>query len=832
MKRAPRSGPGTLAALGALVVAATCVAPLACRRGADGPSPSPSASASALSSLAQAAGGAASAGPEQLLAARRAADQRIAGAVPPSLAGSDPTGRRAHARALAQIADPEALPALRRALSDEDPEVVAWAAYGVAATCDRDPQLGREARAQAVAALGARALTLTPPDSTASPASAPGPSPWEAIAWGLGRCGGADAAQLLAPWLALDEARSRAAAIALGSIAEREHGLEDDIVARLLDAARGAGGGADAGARPRLVEALFPFGRGDWRGRPPPPQLAELARSFLVAAAPGRIFAIRAYGRAEGAKIDDLRGLLVADALPAERVEAIRALHRLGEAGDAELAAFVTRNAPPADGTGDATKLAASTGPLFGALLTAVELLGERAPSATTKSSLRAIVPAGEVPIASASAPTARRIAMLRCAAAVALHRGAPGDPELLRCAAHAPSVDAKLAARLDRIRDEARLSALDAGWIAGDKRELGVRLARDASPPVRERALSVLAKHPESGEHPELLVRALGAQEIGLVAAAAEAIAERPSIANRAKKKLERAREDEAPPPFPLAPAGSDAGATAAQSSDAGAAGLDAGLDAGPPPPPLDLDPSIPAALDGALARPYDEADDEARLALASAIGALRHAKGRGFLVRMCESRAYALRRAARRAFEQIDPPGAAPRCDVPKELAPASPLVDTSGHWGARAATVTVRFETDAGPLELELDPTYAPVAVARILELVRAGFYDGVVIHRVVPGFVVQLGDPGGDGYGGAKTSLRCETAPIPFARGDVGLALAGRDTGSSQIFVTLAPTPHLAGSYPWLGRAVSVGDASALAEGDVITKASVTSGAPGK
>jgi cyclophilin family peptidyl-prolyl cis-trans isomerase len=818
-----------------LAVAAACAMPLACRRGGGGSSPAPASSASALSSLAHLAEAAPSAGPEQILAARRAADQRIAGAVPSSLAGADPAGRRAYARALAQIADPEALPALRRALSDEDPEVVAWAAYGVASACDRDPQLGREARAQAVAALGARALTLAPPGS-APETSTPGPSPWGAIAWGLGRCGGADAAQLLAPWLALDEARARAAASALGSIAEREHGLEDDVVARLLDAARGvgaAGAAGDAGVRPRLVDALYPFGRGDWRGRPPPPQLADLARPFLATAAPGRIFAIRAYGRAEGAKVDDLRGLLVAEALPAERVEAIRALHRLGEAGDAEIAAFVTRNAPPPDGTGDATKLATSTGPLFGALLTAVELLGERAPSSTTKSSLRAIVPAGEVPIAAASAPIARRIALLRCAAAVALHRGAPGDPDLLRCAAHAPSIDVKLAARLDRIRDDARLSALDSGWIAGEKRELGVRLARDASPPVRERALSVLAKHPESGEHPELLVRALGAKEIGLVAAAAEAIAERPSIANRAKKKVERNREDEEPPPFPLAPIGADAGVTAAQSTDAGAAGLAA--DAGPsPPPPLDLDPSIPAALDGALARPYDEADDEARLALASAIGALRHAKGRGFLVRMCESRAYALRHAARRAFEQLDPPGAAPRCDVPKELAPASPLVDASASWGAssgHAATVTVRFETDAGPLELELDPTFAPVAVARIVELVRAGFYDGVVLHRVVPGFVVQLGDPGGDGYGGAKSSLRCETAPVPFARGDVGLALAGRDTGSSQIFVTLAPTPHLAGSYPWLGRAVA-GDASALAEGDVITKATVTSGAPGK
>ena len=90
--------------------------------------------------------------------------------------------------------------------------------------------------------------------------------------------------------------------------------------------------------------------------------------------------------------------------------------------------------------------------------------------------------------------------------------------------------------------------------------------------------------------------------------------------------------------------------------------------------------------------------------------------------------------------------------------------------------------------------------------------------MVVHRVVQGFVVQLGDRGGDGYSGSGDTLRCETAPVPFAPFDVGLALAGRDTGSSQIFVTLARYPHLDGEYPWLGKAD--GDWTAVAEGDVI------------
>jgi cyclophilin family peptidyl-prolyl cis-trans isomerase len=107
---------------------------------------------------------------------------------------------------------------------------------------------------------------------------------------------------------------------------------------------------------------------------------------------------------------------------------------------------------------------------------------------------------------------------------------------------------------------------------------------------------------------------------------------------------------------------------------------------------------------------------------------------------------------------------------------------------------------------------------VAVARLVGLARSGFYTGLSFHRVVPGFVAQLGDRGGDGYGGSGALLRCETAPVPFAPLDVGVALAGRDTGSSQLFVTLTRSPHLDGEYAWIGRAD--GDWSAVAEGDVI------------
>jgi cyclophilin family peptidyl-prolyl cis-trans isomerase len=116
------------------------------------------------------------------------------------------------------------------------------------------------------------------------------------------------------------------------------------------------------------------------------------------------------------------------------------------------------------------------------------------------------------------------------------------------------------------------------------------------------------------------------------------------------------------------------------------------------------------------------------------------------------------------------------------------------------------------------VRFDPALAPVAATRFVSLARAGFYTGVVVHRVVPGFVVQFGDRGADGYGGSGDLLRCETSPVPFDALDVGVALAGRDTGSSQIFVTLSRQPHLDGEYAWVGRAE--GNWDGVAEGDMV------------
>jgi cyclophilin family peptidyl-prolyl cis-trans isomerase len=76
--------------------------------------------------------------------------------------------------------------------------------------------------------------------------------------------------------------------------------------------------------------------------------------------------------------------------------------------------------------------------------------------------------------------------------------------------------------------------------------------------------------------------------------------------------------------------------------------------------------------------------------------------------------------------------------------------------------------------------------------------------VVFHRVVPNFVIQGGDPRGDGWGGPGYTIRSEFSPIPFDAGVIGMASAGKDTEGSQWFVTHSPQPHLDGRYTVFGR----------------------------
>ena len=114
---------------------------------------------------------------------------------------------------------------------------------------------------------------------------------------------------------------------------------------------------------------------------------------------------------------------------------------------------------------------------------------------------------------------------------------------------------------------------------------------------------------------------------------------------------------------------------------------------------------------------------------------------------------------------------------------------------------------IETAKGTIELELSVLDAPQTAQNFIALARKGFFNGLQIHRVVPNFVVQGGDPRGDGSGGPGYSIRDELNDRPYLRGTVGMALSGPDTGGSQFFITHSPQPHLDAKYTVFGRVVS-------------------------
>jgi peptidyl-prolyl cis-trans isomerase B (cyclophilin B) len=114
-----------------------------------------------------------------------------------------------------------------------------------------------------------------------------------------------------------------------------------------------------------------------------------------------------------------------------------------------------------------------------------------------------------------------------------------------------------------------------------------------------------------------------------------------------------------------------------------------------------------------------------------------------------------------------------------------------------------------------------------VATFVKLARASYFDGVPIHRVVPNFVLQDGDPTGTGNGGPGYEIRDELTPLIYERGTVGMALSGPDTGGSQWFVTHSPQPHLNGLYTVFGRVVAGQEiVEGIEQGDLIRKITIS------
>jgi cyclophilin family peptidyl-prolyl cis-trans isomerase/HEAT repeat protein len=152
---------------------------------------------------------------------------------------------------------------------------------------------------------------------------------------------------------------------------------------------------------------------------------------------------------------------------------------------------------------------------------------------------------------------------------------------------------------------------------------------------------------------------------------------------------------------------------------------------------------------------------------------------------------------------------------------------LADYQRALARRDKQVRAIVATDKGTFTIELLAEDAPLNVDNFVQLARRNFFNGITFHRVVPNFVVQGGDPRGDGNGGPGYQIRCEINAVPYERGAVGMALSGKDTGGSQWFVTHSPQPHLDGGYTVFGRVVGgMNVLDQIARGDHIRSISIT------
>jgi len=199
------------------------------------------------------------------------------------------------------------------------------------------------------------------------------------------------------------------------------------------------------------------------------------------------------------------------------------------------------------------------------------------------------------------------------------------------------------------------------------------------------------------------------------------------------------------------------------------------------------------------------DRIPDAKLAALDAAAKAGRHERTEAMLTRALADSDVVVRRRAARLFQEVY------ATDRSADVGPAAdrPLsyYENVIRWGRIAHTAVVTLQrpgSATGQFTITLDAQAAPLAAWNFSELAGQAFFDGATVHRVVPNFVVQDGDPRGDGYGGPGYSIRDEWNPLPFDGGVVGMASDGKDTAGSQWFVTLSPQPHLDGRYTSFGR----------------------------
>jgi cyclophilin family peptidyl-prolyl cis-trans isomerase/HEAT repeat protein len=191
-----------------------------------------------------------------------------------------------------------------------------------------------------------------------------------------------------------------------------------------------------------------------------------------------------------------------------------------------------------------------------------------------------------------------------------------------------------------------------------------------------------------------------------------------------------------------------------------------------------------------------------------------------------------WAVRVRAAMLLKELDPTAAADGA-IDRQIRPAPTTLPADAYAQPRLTTpetsTIVYIDTDRGSIQVELAVLDAPLTVENFVTLARKGYFNGLSIHRVVPNFVIQDGDPRSDGEGGPGYTIRDELSERPYLRGTMGMALDWRDTGGSQFFITHSPQPHLDAKYTVFGRVVDGMDVvDKIQQWDVIRRVRVWDG----
>lgn len=210
-------------------------------------------------------------------------------------------------------------------------------------------------------------------------------------------------------------------------------------------------------------------------------------------------------------------------------------------------------------------------------------------------------------------------------------------------------------------------------------------------------------------------------------------------------------------------------------------------------------------AALVSAFAQAKPDAMNDAKLALLTALARYNDERAVSALRSALADDDHLVRRRASELLQQKGEGNAAPIGIVSTQHDDAfyQRVLRRSGTKPV-AIIQTRRGQTKRGRITLQLFADDAPLTVENFIALARRGYFNGLTFHRVVPNFVIQGGDPRGDGEGGPGYQIRCEINLRPYQRGTVGMALSGKDTGGSQWFITHSPQPHLDGGYTVFGQ----------------------------